>query len=99
MFQRHVEDQDGACLDFRHPGRGLGEAHGAVTGDDLVLVFVGETYAHFVLPEFGSPTLQAHYEVQAGMHDRESLNPNVLEDSHDGELTVLVNEGVVAQEG
>jgi hypothetical protein len=50
-----------------------------------------------MLTEFRAAPLQAHHEVEPWVDDGEALHPDVLEDPHDGELAVLVDERVVTE--
>ena len=97
MFQRHVKDQDRPCFYLGDPRRRLGERHRAVAADDFTLLLVDEPNLHLVFPEFGPATFQAHHEVESRVDHRQLLHPNVLEDSQNGELAVMVDEGVIAQ--
>jgi hypothetical protein len=97
MIERYVKHEHGAGLDLRDPRRWLGKRDGAVAVDDLGFTVVDQSDADRVLAELRASPFQTHDEVHAGVYDGKVVYPNVLEDPHNGELAILVDECVVTE--
>src|SRR4029077_12628866 len=94
----HVEDQNGGRLDVRHPGGRLGEVHVPRAPQDLRIALVQEADLHRVFPDFRPPALEPEHQVQAGMHGREMLHPDMLEDAQHRDFPGLVHQGIVGDD-
>jgi hypothetical protein len=49
--------------------------------------------------DFGAPAPYPENEVGAGMHRRKFGYPDVLKQPHDRELALLIDQGVISQNG
>ncbi len=99
MGERHVEDEHRGGLDLRDPRGRLGEVHGARAAQQLRVCVVGQTDLHPVLADLSALALETEHEVQAGVHRRELLHPDVLEDAEDRHLPRLIDQRVIGDDG
>lgn len=95
--ERHVEHKHGTGFHIRDPGRGFSELNRALTAEQLGARLIHEADPDPVDPDFRPPSPHAQHEVRARMDRGEIGDPYVLKDSQDGELALLVDEGVVGE--
>jgi hypothetical protein len=57
-----------------------------------------ETDSQFVSPQFGPPPAQMKHQVRPGMGRRKLLHRDVPPDAEYGELALLIQQGIVAEE-
>jgi hypothetical protein len=97
--ERNVEDQDRPGLDVHHPCGWLAELHGAFPAQELVSRVIHEANADGVYADLGAPAAYPKYEVGSGVHRREVRQPHVLKHAEHAELALLVDQGVVGNDG
>jgi hypothetical protein len=97
--QGQIEDQHRARLHVRDSRGRLAEVHRPFALDQLGTLIVYEADPHPVLADLGAPTAEAEHQVGAGMHRREVGHPDMLEQPEHRQLALLVDEGVVCQDG
>jgi hypothetical protein len=95
----NIEDQHRSRLDVDHPSRWLTELHGALSSEELVPVFVHETDANGVNADFGSSAPHPQDEVSARIDRGKVGQPDVLKHAQHAELALLVDQGVVGDDG
>ncbi len=88
-----------ASLDVGHPRGRLGEGDIAVAAEDLGVLLVQQTDLHLVLTDLGALALEAQHQMQARVHRRELLHPDVLEDAQHRQLAGLIDNRVVGDDG
>ena len=93
-----VERQNRRRFDVGDARGRLGEDHLPVAVDDFVVGLVQQPDPHLVRADLRPLPLQAQDQVQAGVHRRELLNQDVLENAEDGDLAGLVHEGVIGDD-
>jgi hypothetical protein len=71
--------------------------HGALSTQQLGPGFVNEPDSDRVHPDFRAAAAHPKHQMGARVHRREPTHPHMLEDAEDGELTLLINQGVVGQ--
>lgn len=96
--QRDIEDEDRAGFHVRDSGRGFPELNRALAAEELRARIIDEADPDPVDADLRPPPPHAQYEVRARMDRREIGHPDVLKDPQDGELSLLVNEGVVGED-
>ncbi len=94
----HVEHQHGTGLDIDHAGRRLTELHGAVAAEELGAALVHEPDPDRMPPDLGASAADPQHQMRARMQGGKFADPDVLEDPEDGELALLVDQGVVRQD-
>jgi hypothetical protein len=97
--QRDVEHEDGAGFHVRDSGRRLPELNRSLAAEELRVRIVDEADPDPVDADLRSSPPHAQHQVGAGMDCGEIGHPDVLKDPQDGELSLLVNEGVVGEDG
>ena len=96
--QWDIEYQHGAGFDVHHAGGRLAKLHRAGATHQCSALFIHETNTELVRADLGPPSPDPDDEMGSGMHRREALHPDVLEDSQHAQLAVLVNECVVGKD-
>jgi hypothetical protein len=96
--ERDIEYQDGAGLHVGHTRRRLAELHRAVAAEQLGSLLVDEANANGMQPDLGAPSSYAEHEMGAWVHRGKRAYPHMLEDAKNGELTLLVDQGVVCED-
>jgi hypothetical protein len=94
-----VEHQDGSRFDVDHAGRRLAKLYGAFATQELAPRVVDETDPNGMNPDLRAPAANAEHEVSAGVHRGEVREPDVLEHAEHAEFALLVNQGVVGDDG
>jgi hypothetical protein len=97
--KRHVEDQHGTGLDVYHAGGRLAELHRPLPAEQLGPGFIDEPDADGVDSDLGPPPPHPEHQVGAGTDGREAAQPDMLKDSQDAELALLIDEGIVGDDG
>jgi hypothetical protein len=97
--KRHVEHQDGTSLDVDHAGRRLTKLYGALTPQELAPALIHEADPDGMDADLGSPAAHSKNQVGAGVHRREVGQPHVLEHAEHAELALLIDEGVIGNNG
>jgi hypothetical protein len=95
----HVEDQHGTGLDVHHSGRRLAKLHRPLAAEQLGAGVIDEPDADGVDSDLGPPPPHPEHQVGAGTDGRETAQPDVLKDSQDAELALLINEGIIGDDG
>jgi hypothetical protein len=97
--QGYIEHQDGTGLDIDHAGGRLAELNGPLSAQQLVAAFIHKPNANGVHPNLGTPTPNSEHQMSPGVHCREIREPDVLEHAQDTELALLVDQGVIGDDG
>jgi hypothetical protein len=95
----HVEDEHGTGLDVHHSGGGLAKLHGPLAAQQLRPGLIDEPDPDGMDSDLGPPPPHPEHQVGAGTDGREAGQPDVLKDSEDAELALLVDEGIVGDDG
>src|SRR3989449_8973299 len=85
--------------DLGDPRGRLREGHAAVAAQDLRSLLVHETNLDRMLADLRALPLEAQDEVEPRVHRGELLHPDVLKHAEHGELSGLVDERVVGDDG
>jgi hypothetical protein len=59
---------------------------------------VDEADANAVQPDLGAPPAHAEHEMGAWVHRGKRAHPHMLEDAKNGELALLIDQGVVRED-
>jgi hypothetical protein len=94
-----VEHQHGTGFHVDHPGGRLTELHRPLTAQEFAAAIVDETDPDGVDADLGAPAPDPKHQVGAGIHRREVREPHVLEHAQHAQLTLLIDEGVVGNDG
>lgn len=97
--KRHVEHQHGTGLDVDHAGGRLPELHGALAAQELVPTLIDEADPDGVDPDLSTAASNPKHQVGAGVHRREVRQPDMLEHAENAELALLIDQGVVGDDG
>jgi hypothetical protein len=97
--ERDIEHQHGAGFHVGDARRGFAKLYRAVAAEQLGPVLVDEANADAMQPDLGAPPSYPEHEMGAWVHRGERAHPHMLEDAKDGELTLLVDQGVVSEDG
>lgn len=97
--QRHVEGEDGGGLDIGDAGRWLTELHGAFAAEQFGVLVVEEADPERVHADFIALGAQPDHEVGARVHRWKPAHPHMPEDAQHRQLALLVEEGVVGEDG
>jgi hypothetical protein len=97
--KRHVEHQDSTGLDIYHPGGRLAELHRALAAEELAPTLVDKADPDGMDPDLGTPAPHPEHQVGAGVHRREIGQPHVLEHAEHAELALLIDQGVIGNDG
>jgi hypothetical protein len=97
--QWQVEHQHRPGLDIGHARRRFPELDGALAFDQRGSLFVDETDPHRVLTDLGPPAAHPEHQMGAWMDRRKCRHPDVLKQPQDRQLALLVDEGVVGEDG
>jgi hypothetical protein len=95
----HVEHQHGPGLDIDHAGGRFAELHGTLTSQELIPTLVNEADPDSMDADLGAPPPDPKHQVGAGVHRREVGQPYVLEHAEHTELALLIDQGVVGNNG
>jgi hypothetical protein len=95
----NVEHQDGSRFHVDHARRRLTELYGAFAAEELAPCVVDETDPNGMNPDLRAPPANAEHEVSAGVHRGEVREPDVLEHAEHAEFALLINQGVVGDDG
>lgn len=99
MRERNVEHQYRPGFDISHTRGGFSELNGAVAGQQLRSGVVNEPDTHGMGADFRAPPTHPQDQVSARV-DRGKLGyPDVLKQTQDRELALLIDQGVVSQDG
>jgi len=99
LRQGEVEHQHRPGLDFRDPGRRLAEVHRSFSFKQRIPPIIDEPDGQAVLADFGAPPAHPQDEMGPRMHRRELGHPHMLKQAQDGKLPLLVDQGVVGEDG
>ena len=96
--ERQVEDQDGACFNIGHPGGRLAEVDRSLALDQAVALVVHEADPDAVGADLGAAAADPEHQVGARVNARELRHPDVLKQAKDGQLALLIDQGVVGED-
>ena len=97
--QGHVEDQHGSGLDVHHARRRLTELDRALAAEQLGATVVHEPDPDGVDADLGPAATHPKHQVGARADRREIAQPDMLKDAEDAQLALLVDQGVVGDDG
>ena len=93
-----VEDEHGARLHIHYAGGRLTEAHGSLAAQELGAGVVDEPDANRVHPYLGAAAPDPQHQMSSRVHGGKPADPDVLEDAEDGQLALLVDQGVIGDD-
>jgi hypothetical protein len=99
MRERNVEYQHRPGFDIGYTRRGFSELNGAVAGQQLRSGIVNEADTHGMGADFRAPATHPQHQVSARVDRWKLGNPDVLKQAQNRELTLLIDQGVVSQNG
>ena len=99
LWQRKVEDQDGAGFDFGHAGRRLAEMHRPLAFKEGIAAVIDEPDGQAMFADFRASPAHPQDQMSPRVHGRELGHPHMLEQAQHGELALLINQGVVGEDG
>lgn len=97
--QGNIENQDRPRLHIHDSRRWLTKLHRAFAAQQLASAFIDESDPDGVDADLGTPASHPKHQVGAGIHRREVRQPHVLEHSQHAELALLIDQGVVGDDG
>lgn len=97
--QGNVENQHCARLYIHYPGWRLSKLHRAFAAEQLGAGFVDEADPDGMDADLGATPADPQHQVSAGIYGREVGEPNVLEYAEHAELALLVDQGVIGDDG
>jgi hypothetical protein len=95
----NIEHQHRPGLDVDHSGRRLPELHRALSPEELIPILVDEPDANGVNADFGPSASHPQDEVSARVDGGKVGQPDVLKHAQHAELALLVDQGVVGDDG
>jgi hypothetical protein len=95
----HIEDEHGAGLHVDYAGGRLPELHRALTAKQLGSRVVDEANPYGMNADLGPPPPNPKHEVGPGIYRGEVGEPHVLEHAEHAELALLIDQGVVGDDG
>jgi hypothetical protein len=95
----HVKHQYGTSLHVDYTRRRLTELHRALAAQQLTPAFVDEANSDSVDPDLGAPAPNSEHQVGARIDRWEVRQPDVLEHAEHTELALLINQGIVSDNG
>jgi hypothetical protein len=95
----HVKYQDGPRLHIDHTRGRLTELYGALAPQELTPALVHKANPDGVNADLGAPAPYPEHQVSAGVHRGKVGEPDVLKHAEHAELSLLVNQGVVGDDG
>ena len=99
LRQGEVEHQHRPRLDFGHPGRWLAELHRPLSLQQRVPPIIHKADGQAVLADLGAPPTHPQDQMGPRVNRRELGHPHMLEQAQDGELALLIDQGVVGEDG
>ena len=94
-----VEYQDRSGLDVDYASRGLTELHRSFTAEELVATLVDKTNTNGVNANFRATPADPEDQMGTGVHRWEVGQPDVLEHPEHTQLSLLVDQGVISDNG
>jgi hypothetical protein len=94
-----VEYQDRSGLDVDYASRGLTELHRSFTAEELVAALVDKTNTNGVNANFRATPADPEDQMGTGVHRWEVGEPDVLEHPEHTQLSLLVDQGVISDNG
>jgi hypothetical protein len=94
-----VEYQDRSGLDVDYASRGLTELHRSFTAEELVVAVVDKTNTDGVNADFRATPADPEDQMGTGVHRWEVGQPDVLEHPEHTQLSLLVDQGVISDNG
>jgi hypothetical protein len=91
----NVEHEHRTGFDIHDPGGGLAELHGAFAAEQLVARLVDKPDADRVYPDLRATASDPQHQVGSRVDGGKAADPYMLEDAEDGELALLVDQGVI----
>ncbi|HZI75783.1 MAG TPA: hypothetical protein VFD73_17525 [Gemmatimonadales bacterium] len=95
----NVEYQDRSRLDVDYASRGLTELHRSFTAEELVATLVDKTNTNGVNANFRATPADPEDQMGTGVHRWEVGQPDVLEHPEHTQLSLLVDQGVISDNG
>jgi hypothetical protein len=95
----HVENEYGTGLHIDHAGGRLTELYGAFASQKLTPALVHEADPDGVGADLGATAPNPKDQVGPRVYRREVRQPDMLEHAEHAELTLLIDEGVVRNDG
>jgi hypothetical protein len=97
--QWDIKHQYSAGFDVDNSGRRLTELHSPFAAEELVTAVIHEADSDRVYPNLGTPAADPENQVGAGVHGRKVREPDMLEHAEHAELALLVDQGVISDNG
>jgi hypothetical protein len=97
--QGYIEHQHRPGLDINDARRRLTELHGSLAPEKLVAALVDKTDSDRVDPDLGAAAAHPKDQVSARIDCRKVGQPDVLKHAQDAELSLLIDQGVVRDDG
>ena len=94
-----IEHQDRSGLDVDYASRGLTELHRSFTAEELVVAVVDKTNTDGVNADFRATPADPEDQMGTGVHRWEVGQPDVLEHPEHTQLSLLVDQGVISDNG
>jgi hypothetical protein len=95
----NIEHQYRSCLDVYHPGWRLAELDRTLTAQQLGAVLVHKADPDRMNADLSAPPSHSQDQVGPGADGREIDDPDMLKDAEHAQLALLVDEGIVGDEG
>jgi hypothetical protein len=95
----NIEYQDRSGFDVDYAGRWLTELHRSFTAEELVAALVDETNTDGVNANLRTTPADPENQMGTGVHRWEVGEPDVLEHSEHTQLSLLVDQGVISDNG
>jgi hypothetical protein len=99
LGKRYVEYQHGPRLKFGHPGDRFAELHGAFASHQLLALIIHELDPNGVAADFRTPASNPEDKVGPRIYGGECGYPDVLKNPDDRKLSLLVDQGVIGDDG
>jgi hypothetical protein len=97
--QGDIEHQDRSGLDVDYAGWWLAELHRSFTAEKLVAALVDETNTDGVNADFRATPADPENQMGTRVHRREIGEPDVLEHPEHTQLSLLVDQGIIGDNG
>jgi hypothetical protein len=97
--KRYIKHQHGTSLNIDHSRGRLAELHGALAPQELTSALVYKAYPDGVYADLGAAAPHPKHQVSAGIDRGKVGEPDVLKHAEHTELALLVDQGVVGDDG